>query len=65
MPMYQYRCTSTGCGTEFERAQAFTDPAVTECPACHGPVRKVFAAVGIVFRGTGFYRTDSRAAKPA
>jgi putative FmdB family regulatory protein len=61
MPTYQYACTNTECGNEFELVQSFTDPAASECPVCHGPVRKVFSAVGVVFKGSGFYRTDSRA----
>ena len=60
MPTYQYRCTD--CGTDLEAVQKFSDPALTECPTCHGSLRKVFNAVGIVFKGSGFYRTDSRAA---
>jgi len=61
MPTYQYACTSSTCGERFERVQAFTDPAVTECPVCGQPVRKVYGSVGVVFKGSGFYRTDSRA----
>jgi putative FmdB family regulatory protein len=59
MPTYQYRCTE--CGTDLEAVQKFSDPALTECPTCHGQLRKVFNAVGVVFKGSGFYRTDSRA----
>ncbi|GAA3711177.1 hypothetical protein GCM10022204_32370 [Microlunatus aurantiacus] len=59
MPTYQYRCTE--CGNELEAVQKFTDPALTECPTCAGQLRKVFNAVGVVFKGSGFYRTDSRA----
>lgn len=62
MPTYQYACTTSDCGTEFELVQSFTDPAASECPACGGPVRKVYSAVGVVFKGSGFYRTDSRKA---
>lgn len=58
MPTYQYRCTE--CGHAFEQFQSFTDDALTECPECHGRLRKVFNAVGVVFKGSGFYRTDSR-----
>jgi putative FmdB family regulatory protein len=58
MPTYQYRCTD--CGTDLEAVQKFSDPALTECPTCHGSLRKVFNAVGVVFKGSGFYRTDSR-----
>lgn len=60
MPTYQYACTAADCGNRFELVQSFTDPAASECPACAGPVRKVYGAVGVVFKGSGFYRTDSR-----
>ena len=63
MPTYQYRCTD--CGTDLEAVQKFTDPALTDCPECDGGLRKVFSAVGVVFKGSGFYATDSRAAKKA
>jgi putative FmdB family regulatory protein len=62
MPTYQYACKNADCGNQFELVQSFSDPAASECPACGGPVRKVFGAVGVVFKGSGFYRTDSRAA---
>ena len=65
MPTYQYACRNASCGNRFELVQAFTDPSVTECPACGQPVRKVFGSVGVVFKGSGFYRTDSRAEKTA
>ena len=58
MPTYQYRCTE--CGHAFEQFQSFTDDALTECPQCGGRLRKVFNAVGVVFKGSGFYRNDSR-----
>lgn len=58
MPTYQYACSA--CGNEFDIVQRFSDDALTECPACAGELRKVFSAVGIVFKGSGFYRTDSR-----
>lgn len=58
MPTYQYRCKD--CGNELEVVQKFTDDALTECPTCEGTLRKVFNAVGVVFKGSGFYRTDSR-----
>ncbi|MEU1292334.1 FmdB family zinc ribbon protein [Streptomyces sp. NPDC005840] len=58
MPTYQYQCTE--CGEGLEAVQKFTDDALTECPACHGRLKKVFSAVGIVFKGSGFYRNDSR-----
>lgn len=65
MPTYQYACTTPDCGNEFELVQSFTDPSASECPVCSGPVRKVFSAVGVVFKGSGFYRTDSRDAQVA
>ena len=58
MPTYQYQCTE--CGNGHEAVQKFTDDALTECPKCKGRLRKVFSAVGIVFKGSGFYRNDSR-----
>ena len=58
MPTYQYQCTE--CGNSLEVRQSFTDDALTVCPACEGTLRKVFNAVGVVFKGSGFYRTDSR-----
>lgn len=58
MPTYQYQCTD--CGEALEVHQAFTDDALTVCPACQGHLRKVFNAVGVVFKGSGFYRNDSR-----
>ena len=60
MPTYQYACKD--CGHAFEQVQAFSDDALTECPVCQGQLRKVFNAVGVVFKGSGFYRTDSRSA---
>ena len=63
MPIYAYRCTD--CGTDHEAVQKFTDPALTDCPACDGDLRKVYSAVGVVFKGSGFYATDSRASKKA
>jgi putative FmdB family regulatory protein len=59
MPTYTYDCKS--CGHRFDHRQAFTDPALTVCPRCDGRLRKVLSSVGIVFKGSGFYRTDSRA----
>jgi putative FmdB family regulatory protein len=59
MPTYDYACTH--CDHAFEVVQAFTDDALTECPECGGRLRKVFGSVGVVFKGSGFYRTDSRA----
>ena len=61
MPTYQYACTEPDCGNRFELVQSFTDPSVSECPVCNGAVRKVYGSVGVVFKGSGFYRTDSRA----
>jgi putative FmdB family regulatory protein len=58
VPTYQYACTA--CDHRFEAVQSFTDASLTECPACSGVLRKVFSSVGIVFKGSGFYRTDSR-----
>ncbi|MFE2277195.1 FmdB family zinc ribbon protein [Streptomyces sp. NPDC059454] len=58
MPTYQYQCTE--CGEGLEAVQKFTDDALTECPDCQGRLKKVFSAVGIVFKGSGFYRNDSR-----
>jgi putative FmdB family regulatory protein len=58
VPTYQYQCTE--CGEGLEAVQKFTDDALTECPDCSGRLKKVFSAVGIVFKGSGFYRNDSR-----
>ena len=58
MPTYQYVCTE--CRSDLEAVQAFTDDPLTECPSCGGRLRKVFKSVGIVFKGSGFYRNDSR-----
>ncbi|MFE9647124.1 FmdB family zinc ribbon protein [Streptomyces sp. NPDC006365] len=58
MPTYQYQCTA--CGEGLEVVQKFTEDALTECPSCDGRLKKVFSAVGIVFKGSGFYRNDSR-----
>ena len=62
MPTYAYACTA--CGHRFEVQQSFTDSALTECPECAGRLRKLFNSVGIVFKGSGFYRTDSRGSAP-
>ena len=59
MPTYQYACTA--CDHRFDAVQSFSDASLTVCPACAGMLRKVFSSVGIVFKGSGFYRTDSRA----
>jgi putative FmdB family regulatory protein len=58
VPTYQYACTE--CGHAFEQFQSFSDDALTECPQCQGRLRKLFNAVGVVFKGSGFYRNDSR-----
>ncbi|MFC4471674.1 FmdB family zinc ribbon protein [Streptomyces xiangluensis] len=58
MPTYQYQCTA--CGEGLEVVQKFTEDALTDCPSCDGRLKKVFSAVGIVFKGSGFYRNDSR-----
>ena len=58
MPTYQYRCVD--CGSERETVQKFSDPSLTECPECDGTLRKVYSAVGVVFKGSGFYATDNR-----
>ncbi len=63
MPTYQYQCTD--CGEALEVRQSFTDDSLTVCPACQGSLRKVFNAVGVVFKGSGFYRTDSRSSVSA
>src|SRR3954462_761265 len=63
VPTYQYACTE--CGHQHEAVQSFSDPALTECPNCQGKLRKVFNSVGIVFKGSGFYRNDSRPAAVA
>jgi putative FmdB family regulatory protein len=59
VPTYQYVCTA--CGVRHEAVQSFSDAPLTECPACGGALRKVFSAVGVVFKGSGFYKNDSRA----
>ncbi|MGA0067478.1 MAG: FmdB family zinc ribbon protein [Candidatus Nanopelagicales bacterium] len=58
MPTYQYACND--CGHELEAVQSFSDDALTTCPQCGGRLRKLFGNVGVVFKGSGFYRTDSR-----
>jgi putative FmdB family regulatory protein len=58
VPTYQYACTE--CGEQLEKVQKFSDDPLTVCPNCSGRLRKVFSPVGIVFKGSGFYRTDSR-----
>jgi putative FmdB family regulatory protein len=58
VPTYQYACTA--CGHQLEAVQSFSDEPLTACPECNGRLRKLFSSVGIVFKGSGFYRTDSR-----
>ncbi|MCZ4552501.1 FmdB family zinc ribbon protein [Gordonia rubripertincta] len=60
MPTYSYACTQ--CDNRFDIVQSFTDDSLTECPQCAGKLRKLFNSVGIVFKGSGFYRNDSRSA---
>jgi len=60
MPTYQYECTA--CGHQFELFQSFSEDAISICPDCQGAVRKVYSNVGVVFKGGGFYKTDSRPA---
>jgi putative FmdB family regulatory protein len=59
MPTYSYACTE--CGHRFDAVQAFSDSTLTECPECHGKLRKEYGSIGVTFNGSGFYRTDSRA----
>ncbi|MBJ7290959.1 FmdB family zinc ribbon protein [Williamsia sp.] len=63
MPTYSYACTQ--CDNRFDIFQSFTDDSLTECPKCGGKLRKLFNSVGIVFKGSGFYRTDSRSGSTA
>jgi putative FmdB family regulatory protein len=63
MPTYEYACTS--CGQHLEAVQSFTDEPLTTCAVCGGPMRKVFGAIGIVLKGSGFYKNDSRPARSA
>ncbi len=63
MPTYQYACTE--CSHTFEQFQSFSEDALAECPECRGRLRKLYNAVGVVFKGSGFYRTDSRATTTA
>ncbi|HEX5428820.1 MAG TPA: FmdB family zinc ribbon protein [Pedococcus sp.] len=63
MPTYSYACTA--CDHRFDAVQAFSDDSLTVCPECGGRLRKVFSAVGVVFKGGGFYRTDSRSGSSA
>ena len=61
MPTYEYRCND--CGEHLEVVQSFSDDPLTKCPSCKGKLRKVFSPVGIVFKGSGFYKTDNRGGK--
>ena len=63
MPTYAYACKQ--CGHRFDQVQSFSDPTLTECPECGGPLRKEYGSIGVTFNGSGFYRTDSRAGSPA
>ncbi len=63
MPTYEYRCQQ--CDRTFDVVQSFSDEPLTACPTCGGPVKKVFGSVGIVFKGSGFYKTDSRSSTTA
>ena len=63
MPTYEYACTA--CDHTLEAVQSFSDAALTVCPECGGALRKVFSAVGVVFKGSGFYKTDSRSSGKA
>ena len=63
MPTYEYACTK--CGHQFEAFQSFSEDALTQCPECKGEVQKVYSNVGVVFKGSGFYKTDSRSTTPA
>ncbi len=63
MPVYEYACTE--CGQRLEARQSFTDEPLTTCDVCGGPLRKLLSPVGVVFKGSGFYRTDSRGAPPS
>ena len=62
MPTYQYVCTE--CASDLEAVQSFSEPSLTVCPTCGGKLRKKFGAVGVVFKGSGFYRNDSRSDRP-
>jgi len=65
VPTYQYACTNAEGKHEFEVVQSFSDAPVSECPQCGATVRKVYGSVGVVFKGSGFYRTDSRTSATA
>ncbi|WP_292828915.1 FmdB family zinc ribbon protein, partial [Microbacterium sp.] len=61
MPTYAYACKQ--CGHRFDAVQSFAEPTLTECPECGGELRKEYGSIGVTFNGSGFYRTDSRAAE--
>ncbi|MQA64209.1 MAG: FmdB family transcriptional regulator, partial [Actinophytocola sp.] len=63
MPTYQYACKV--CDHQFEAVQSFSEESLTDCPQCTGPLRKLYGAVGVIFKGSGFYRNDSRAKSTA
>jgi len=63
MPTYQYACNA--CSHEFEAFQDFSEASLTQCPVCDGEIRKVYSAVGVVFKGSGFYKTDSKSSSSA
>lgn len=63
MPKYDYRCTS--CGKVYEKRESFSAPVLQECPACRGAARRVFSAPALVFKGSGWYKTDSRGPAPS
>ena len=62
MPTYEYACNA--CAHEFEAIQSFSDDSLKKCPECTGEIRKIYSAVGVVFKGSGFYKTDSVKKKP-
>lgn len=63
MPIYEYACTA--CGERTEAKQGFDDPPLQDCPACGGKLRKLYSPVGVVFKGSGFYATDSKRPAPS
>lgn len=63
VPTYQYACNA--CFHEFEAVQSFSDDSLTNCPECKGEIRKIYSAVGVVFKGSGFYKNDSQRATKA
>ncbi len=63
MPTYEYQCKT--CGHQFEQVQRFSDPPLTECPKCSGQIRRVIFPAGVIFKGSGWYITDSRKSSPS